>query len=96
MDIVPSPELEALVRKKIESGAYRDASEVVADAVERMDERERHAWLRIAVAQGVRDIELGNTVRMTSELREEMIQNAIRRAKAGEKPSADVTPSCRL
>jgi antitoxin ParD1/3/4 len=92
MDIVLSPDLEELVKKKVESGAYRDASEVVADALKRMDERERHAWLRDAVAQGIRDIEQGNTVRMTPELREEMIQNAIRRAKAGEKPSPDVTP----
>jgi antitoxin ParD1/3/4 len=92
MNVLLSPELEALVRRKVESGAYRDASEVVADALKRMDERERHAWLRDAVVQGIQDIETGNTVTMTPELREEMIQNAIRRAETGEKPSADVTP----
>jgi antitoxin ParD1/3/4 len=92
MNIVLSPELEALVNQKVASGAYGDASEVVADALRRMEDRERREWLREAVALGIQDIERGNTVVMTSELREEMIQNAIRRASAGEKPSEDVTP----
>ena len=92
MNILLSPELEDLVKRKVESGAYNDESEVVADALRRMENQERHAWLREAVGKGLQDIDQGNTVEMTPELREEMIQNAIRRAAAGEKPSADVTP----
>jgi antitoxin ParD1/3/4 len=93
MNVTLSPEVEDLIRQKVESGLYSDASEVVHDALRQMDERDRQlAWLREEVAKGVADIERGDTIPYTPELREEMIQNAIRRAKAGEKPSTDVVP----
>lgn len=37
-----TPELEALVDRKVASGRYRSASEVVRAALRLLDERERH------------------------------------------------------
>ena len=92
MNVILRPEIEDLVRQKIESGDYSDETEVIETALRRMDEQDRLAWLREAVRIGLDDIDRGDTVRMTPSLREEMIANAMKRAQAGEKPSADVTP----
>jgi antitoxin ParD1/3/4 len=40
MDISLTPELEAIVRRKVESGLYGDASEVVREALRMMEENQ--------------------------------------------------------
>lgn len=53
-----TPELEALVRNKVESGRYGSASEVVRDALRLMEARDQEyeaklQWLRQAVQAGI-------------------------------------------
>ena len=46
-----TPELEALVDRKVASGRYRSASEVVRAALRLLDERERHLDQPVSPAQ---------------------------------------------
>jgi antitoxin ParD1/3/4 len=46
-----TPELEALVDRKVASGRYRSASEVVRAALRLLDERERRMERRLQTAR---------------------------------------------
>ena len=41
MNINLTPQLEAMIRQKVDSGLYNSASEVVRDALRLMDEKDR-------------------------------------------------------
>ena len=47
MNISLTPQLEALVKNKVESGLYGSASEVMRDALRLLEERDRRQFLRI-------------------------------------------------
>jgi len=50
-----TPELEALVDRKVASGRYRSASEVVRAALRLLDERERRVERKLQTPQGFPD-----------------------------------------
>jgi putative addiction module CopG family antidote len=89
MSIQIAPDIEAKIRDKIETGNYTDPNAVLREAMALLEERDRkHAWLLEALAEG----EKGEAIEFTPELREELFQSALRRAKAGERPNPDVLP----
>ncbi len=47
MNISLTPQLESLVRNKVESGLYGSASEVMRDALRLLEERDRRHFLRV-------------------------------------------------
>lgn len=47
MNISLTPQLEALVKTKVESGLYGSASEVMRDALRLLEERDRRQYSRI-------------------------------------------------
>ena len=47
MNISLTPQLEALVKTKVESGLYGSASEVMRDALRLLEERDRRQFLRV-------------------------------------------------
>ncbi len=47
MNVSLTPELEQLVRRKVESGLYNSASEVVRDALRLLDDRDRFREMKI-------------------------------------------------
>ena len=55
MNVNLTPQLEALVRQKVESGLYGSASEVVREALRLLDEQDR---LRAARLEQLREQEL--------------------------------------
>ena len=61
MSLTLSPELEAEVLKKIESGSYRDADDVVRQALQSLDRdpQAREQALRAAIQRGIDDYEAG-------------------------------------
>lgn len=72
MDVTLSPELEDLVREKLETGLYRDESEVVAEALRLLDRLDqppsaRQDALRQAVQQGLDDIAAGKFTAIKNE-----------------------------
>lgn len=52
MNVSLTPRLEALVRQKVETGLYNNASEVVREALRLLEERDRISRLRSALAIG--------------------------------------------
>jgi antitoxin ParD1/3/4 len=68
MHVSLTPTLEKVVRKKIKSGLYNNASEVVREALRLMVDRERGIEaLRREVAIGFEQLDRGEYVEMTHE-----------------------------
>ena len=61
MNVSLTPELEALVNKKVKSGRYTSASEVVREALRLLEERDRMNELRMKhlVEAGVAELDAG-------------------------------------
>ena len=64
MELAVSPELQQIVREKVESGDYASADEVLREALQLLDDRDRlRGWkleeLRKDVAVGIQQAEQG-------------------------------------
>jgi antitoxin ParD1/3/4 len=72
MNVSLTPELEKLVQKKVESGLYNNASEVVREALRLLKETEelrraRLRRLRAALAKGEADVAAGRVTRLADD-----------------------------
>ena len=67
MNVSLTPQLEDIIKRKVASGMYGNASEVVREALRLMDERDRYQELRAEVAAGFEQIEHGDTVPLNME-----------------------------
>jgi len=68
MHISLTPELERIVRDKVESGLYNNASEVVRDALRlTLKVESENEWLKREAAIGYAQLEAGETVRVRSK-----------------------------
>ncbi|MEW6303043.1 MAG: type II toxin-antitoxin system ParD family antitoxin [Verrucomicrobiota bacterium] len=78
MHVSLTPALEKAVRKKIRSGLYNNASEVVREALRLMIERDSgKEWLRHEAARGFAQLDAGEHVELT---REQLMRRLKRRA----------------
>lgn len=64
MNIELTPELQAMVERKVASGLYKSASDVVDEALRLLEEHERVkeeqlAALRVEIAKGMDDLKQG-------------------------------------
>lgn len=57
MNVSLTPELEKLVKRKVESGLYNSASEVMREALRLMDERDRIQEMKMAELR--KEVQLG-------------------------------------
>jgi len=87
-----TPRLEEMVRQKVETGLYNNASEVVREALRLMEARDRLDRLKMAIAHGDRQFEQGETFAFTPQLIEEMKLDAQRMTSEGVDPDPDVCP----
>ncbi len=92
MTLTLSPQLEELIRSKVASGRYRDADEVMREALELLDEREQTERLRAALAIGFEQIDRGEDTPYTPESRAEAMRRVKQMAAEGRRPKADVLP----
>ena len=79
MNITLDPDVEKLVRDKVESGRYTDAAEVVSAALRLLEEREREstrATFEDLVQAGFDDVENGRVRTVTPELRRQVARNS--------------------
>ena len=68
MHISLTPELEKVVRKKIKSGLYNNASEVIREALRNSLKQEaENEWLKREAALCFAQLEAGETVRVRSK-----------------------------
>jgi antitoxin ParD1/3/4 len=92
MNVSLTPRLEAMIRQKVESGMYNNASEVVREALRLLEERDRLQRLRSLLAVGLEQEQRGELVEFTPELRDKMDRRAEERFQRGEQPKPDVGP----
>ncbi len=89
MQVYLDPKHEAMVRAKVESGEYADASDVVTDALQLMDAHDRRIQeLRADVAEGFAQVERGESVELTPERMDSIMERARENARKG-KPVKD-------
>ena len=68
MHISLTPTLEEYTRKKVESGLYNNASEVIRESLRLMLQRDKNAeTLRESVTRGFEQVEAGQFTEVTSE-----------------------------
>ena len=93
MNISLTPELDAMIREKVESGLYSNTSEVVREALRLMQQRdEKEERLRAALAIGIKDFKRGNVVEWTPKLMDEIWREGKAAFEAGEPFDPDVWP----
>jgi putative addiction module CopG family antidote len=92
MSVTLPPHVEAMIRERVASGRYDDASAVVEEAMRRLEEHERLEHLRALLEVG-RQAELrGDLVKFTPELFEEIDRRVEEMFLRGEEPDPDVCP----
>lgn len=86
-----SPEMESYIKAKVSSGFYGNATEVIRDAIRRMQaEDDRIAAFRKAVAEGEAELDRGEGVAYNKETLEEITREAL--DDNGEPIDSDVCP----
>ncbi|HEX3302321.1 MAG TPA: type II toxin-antitoxin system ParD family antitoxin, partial [Thermomicrobiales bacterium] len=77
MNITLSPELETMIREKVEAGEYHDASEVISEALRVMAQNEKRTKIRAmrdaALAQAIAEADRDETVELTNELWDQLM-----------------------
>lgn len=92
MNVELPPRFEALVREKVASGLYDDASAVVQDALRLLDERYRLDRLRAAIAVGDAQVARGEVVDWTPDFVERLKAEADEEDRLGLPIDDDVIP----
>lgn len=93
MVIHVTPEIEADIRQRIESGEYADESEVVRKALRTLQaSEERIREIRTSIERGMAEIERGGGYEWTPELMEEIRREADEMIRLGRLPKPDVCP----
>lgn len=93
MHINFSPEMESFIRAKVASGLYGNATEVVRDAIRRMQAEEvrLEAW-RAAVAVGERDLAQGLVTAYSPQTLSGIAAEALHDIDASQAREPDVLP----
>lgn len=93
MHVNLSSEMERFIKGKVEGGFYGNATEVIRDAIRRMqaDEARLAAW-QAAIKKGDDQLDREEGIAYTPELLEEITQSAIAARHNGEPINPDVLP----
>jgi antitoxin ParD1/3/4 len=67
MHVSLTPELEKMIKEKVESGLYNNASEVIREALRvALKVESENEWLKREAAIGFAQLDAGETIRVTS------------------------------
>ena len=92
MSIQLSPRTEALIREQVDSGRYATADQVIDEAPQALDERDRLRRLRASLIEAEAEVERGEGVEWTPALMEQLRQEADELYRRGIAPDPDVCP----
>jgi antitoxin ParD1/3/4 len=93
MHINLSPEMEGYIKSKVSSGFYGNATEVIRDAIRRMQiEDERVTAWKEAIAKGEVQLDRGEGIVYSPELMENLTQTAIDSMHSNRPINPDVLP----
>ena len=90
MSVILTPELEAMIRERVDSGRYHDASDVVQEALRLLEEHERLEHLRALLEVGRQDDLRGDLATCTPELMDNIYRRAEEALLRNEEPDPDV------
>jgi len=92
MNVSLTPQFEAMVRQKVETGLYNNASEVVREALRLMDERDRRERLWEAIAIGDEQFARGEFTTWTADSMRRLTREADAEERQGSPIGDDVLP----
>lgn len=93
MHVNLSPEMEGFIKSKVSSGFYGNATEVIRDAIRRMQaEESRVAAWQVAIKQGDEQLERGEGIAYTSETLNDITESAIGAMHSHQLMDPDVLP----
>ncbi len=92
MSVMLTPQTEDMIRRKVEMGPYRDADEVVAEALQLLEERDRLARLKAALASGDEQYARGQVITWTPETMERLKREAADNVRKGKPIKDEVKP----
>jgi antitoxin ParD1/3/4 len=85
--VMLTPQTEDLIRRKVEMGPYRDADEVIAEALRLLEERDRLVRLKAALASGDEQYARGQVTTWTPETMERLKREATENVRSRCAPS---------
>ncbi|MEJ7139252.1 type II toxin-antitoxin system ParD family antitoxin [Amphibiibacter pelophylacis] len=88
-----SPEMEGFVREKVRTGFYGNATEVIRDALRRMQAEDARltAW-RAAIQAGDNELDRGEGIAWTPRLMDDLTRIALDATQQGRPMDPDVLP----
>lgn len=93
MHVNLSPEMEGYIKSKVSGGFYGNATEVIRDAIRRMQsEDERVTAWREAIAKGEAQLDRGEGVTYTPELIADITRSALNAMNSNQPIKTDVLP----
>ena len=93
MHVKLSPELEGFIKTKVASGFYGNATEVIRDAIRRMQAEDiRLAAWRAAIKTGDDQLDRGEGVEYTPEMLGDITKSAVQAMHSDQPIDVDVGP----
>ena len=93
MHVKLSPEMEGFIKNKVAVGFYGNATEVIRDAIRRMQaEVTRVAAWQAAIRKGDDELNSGESIDYSVSTREEITQEALKAMHSGRRMDPDVLP----
>jgi antitoxin ParD1/3/4 len=93
MNVSLTPGLELLIRQKVDSGYYNNASEVVREALRLLEARDREReWLRGKMADSAEQIRRGDVIEVDETFWDDLGRGVDAQIARGHVPNPDVCP----
>ena len=92
MSITLSPEAEARIHELVEEFDYSGPEAVVDEALRVLEERDKYARLKAAIAVGIEQIERGEAIPWTPDLLDQLKREAEEDVRLGRPFDDDVIP----
>jgi antitoxin ParD1/3/4 len=92
MSITLSPEAEARIHELVAAFDYDGPEAVVVEALRVLEERDKYARLKAAIAVGLEQIERGETIPWTPDYCERLKREAVELARSGKPIKDEVRP----